>query len=103
MSFDGKDGHVSCVFDLETKPDKFAKVLARRRRLKASSPLHEISTASAMDLTFDVAGQLTSMTLRTWHEDEMPEKDIIAGVSVTSFAAAHRKLCQHSRARSSGG
>ncbi len=69
------------VLDIETRPDKFARVLASEKMASRSSMLVEIANASILEFDRDQHGLVSHFCLSSFHEDEFAEADIVLNVS----------------------
>ena len=77
----GAYARICYVLDIETRPDKFARTLAGKKVLKATSPLHEIINISTLRLEFDIDDRVIGVRLATWNEARYREPDILANAS----------------------
>lgn len=77
-----------CVVDLETRPDRFAQVLARRSRgAPPGSPINEIVNASALTFVEREDGSLADWQLASWHGETYREADVIANLELALAGA----------------
>lgn len=90
-----------CVLDIETQPDRFARILAGRKVLKAASPLHEIVNISALRLDIDDQDAVTGVHLQTWNRAEYTEADILrnAGLAIDGALSSHGQLVTYNGRR----
>lgn len=80
---DGRRGSARrcVVFDLETAPDRHAVALSRRRAAAPrGSPLLEVVGASAITFVERADGSLSGFDLRSWHQDDYREDDVLANL-----------------------
>jgi len=70
-----------CVLDVESAPDRFARVLSgRRTAVSRGSPLNEVVNVSYVGFDMAVDGSFSSLTLRSFHRAEYSEVDILGNV-----------------------
>lgn len=69
-----------CIVDIETRPDRFARILSGQKRLRRSSPLHEVCAAACLDIAPGEGGGFGRIVLASWHHEDFSERDILVNV-----------------------
>ncbi|KZX85959.1 hypothetical protein A3718_05480 [Erythrobacter sp. HI0019] len=70
------------VVDIETRPDRFARMIASEKRVSRSPLLIEVVNASTLVFTMSPSGLIDDLALSSYHADDYPETDIVANVAL---------------------
>lgn len=76
-------GPIECaVIDIETRPDRFARMIASEKGSSRSVILVEIANASVLAFTLSPSGSASDFALTSYHADEYSEADIVANIAL---------------------